>query len=68
MTLRNVEDPSGDGSSISQVGAMLFTRGVSGTRVLTGKENKFLEGHHFQCEYRQANDMCAARGPYLHCA
>ena len=48
MTLQNIADPTGDGKAVSEVGSMLFTRGVSGTRVLTGKDEKTIEGHKFE--------------------
>ena len=51
MTLRNIPDPSGDGKAVSQIGSMLFTRGVSGTRVVTGKDNKTIEGHAFESKF-----------------
>lgn len=51
MTLSSVgEEPSEDpkGKSISEIGSMLFTRGVSGTRVITGKDTKVIEGYTFK--------------------
>lgn len=48
MTLCNVLDVNGDGKSISEVGSMLFTRNVSGVRVITGKDVKTIEGHQFK--------------------
>ena len=51
MSLESVPVPTDDdGSSVSEIGSMLFTRGVSGTRVLTGKAVKTVEGHKFNCE------------------
>ncbi len=47
MTLEHV---SPDASSATEVGSMLFTRGVSGTRVLTGTQEKTVEGHTFKCK------------------
>ena len=32
--------------SVSEIGSMLFTRGVSGTRVITGREEKIFQGNH----------------------
>ena len=32
--------------SVSEIGSMLFTRGVSGTRVVTGREEKVFQGNH----------------------
>ena len=54
MTLQNMPHSSSSSSSssreMSEVGAMLFTRGVSGTRVITGRDDKDVEGHRFQGE------------------
>ena len=53
MTLQNLPQSSSSSSSsreMSEVGAMLFTRGVSGTRVITGRDDKDVEGHRFQGE------------------
>ena len=52
MTLQNLPQSSSPSSSreMSEVGSMLFTRGVSGTRVITGREDKDVEGHRFQGE------------------
>ncbi len=47
MTLENVP---GEAKTLSEIGSMLFTRGVSGTRVLTGQERKTIEGFEFECE------------------
>ena len=47
MTLTTVgfdKDPK----SLSEIGSMLFRRGVSGTRVVTGKEVKVIEGFTFR--------------------
>lgn len=47
MTLTTVgfdKDPK----SLSEIGSMLFRRGVSGTRVVTGKEVKQIEGFTFR--------------------
>ena len=46
MTLTTVgfdKDPK----SVSEIGSMLFKRGVSGARVVTGKEIKDVEGFTF---------------------
>ena len=51
MTLQNLPKSS-TSKEISEVGSMLFTRGVSGTRVITGREDKDVEGHHFEGECR----------------
>lgn len=49
MTLSSVgEEGDTKGKSISELGAMLFTRGVSGTRVITGKDTKVIEGFTFK--------------------
>jgi hypothetical protein len=37
-----------DSKSVSEIGSMLFKRGVSGARVVTGKEVKEIEGHTFK--------------------
>lgn len=37
-----------DPKSVSEIGSMLFKRGVSGARVVTGKETKVIEGHTFK--------------------
>ena len=37
-----------DPKSVSEIGSMLFKRGVSGTRVVTGKEVKKVEGFTFK--------------------
>ena len=37
-----------DSKSLTNIGSLLFTRGVSGTRVITGKETKSIEGVMFQ--------------------
>ena len=55
MTLQNLPQSSSSSSpsssrEMSEVGAMLFTRGVSGTRVITGREDKDVEGHRFEGE------------------
>lgn len=53
MTLQNLPQSSSSSSSsreMSEVGSMLFTRGVSGTRVITGREDKDVEGHRFEGE------------------
>lgn len=36
------------GKEATAVGSMLFTRGVSGTRVVTGKDSKIIGGVHFE--------------------
>ena len=49
MTLKNFAlDDSDDQSlkSVSEIGSMLFTRGVSGTRVITGRDEKIFQGNH----------------------
>ena len=49
MTLSSVGDPDDTkGKSISEIGSMLFTRGVSGTRVITGRDTKVIEGYTFK--------------------
>ena len=47
MTLANVGEPE-NAKSISEIGSMLFTRGVSGTRVVTGRDTKVIEGYTFK--------------------
>ena len=49
MTLKNFSLDDGDDKSlksVSEIGSMLFTRGVSGTRVVTGREEKIFQGNH----------------------
>ena len=49
MTLGNFAIADGDDKalkSVSEIGSMLFTRGVSGTRVVTGREEKVFQGNH----------------------
>ena len=49
MTLKNFSvDEENDRSlkSVSEIGSMLFTRGVSGTRVVTGREEKIFQSNH----------------------
>merc|ERR1711976_791774 len=48
MTLANVEREPENAKSISEIGSMLFTRGVSGTRVVTGRDTKVIEGYTFK--------------------
>ena len=49
MTLSSIGDPDDPkGRSISEIGSMLFTRGVSGTRVITGRDTKVIEGYTFK--------------------
>ena len=49
MTLTSVGEPDdAKGKTISEIGSMLFTRGVSGTRVVTGKDTKVIEGYTFK--------------------
>ena len=49
MTLTSVgEAEDAKGKSISEIGSMLFTRGVSGTRVVTGRDTKVIEGYTFK--------------------
>ena len=50
MTLANVGEPE-NAKSISEIGSMLFTRGVSGTRVVTGRDTKVIEGYTFKGNY-----------------
>ena len=50
MTLANVGEPE-NAKSISEIGSMLFTRGVSGTRVVTGRDTKVIEGYTFKGTY-----------------
>ena len=57
MTLKNFSLDDGNDQflkSVSEIGSMLFTRGVSGTRVITGREEKIFQGNHvfkgnYQC-------------------
>ena len=44
MTLPNIEN------SVTQLGSMLFLRGVSGTRVISCKDEKKIQGHNFKGE------------------
>ena len=49
MTLKNFAIDDGNDQylkSVSEIGSMLFTRGVSGTRVITGREEKIFQGNH----------------------
>ena len=49
MTLKNFALDDGNDQflkSVSEIGSMLFTRGVSGTRVITGREEKIFQGNH----------------------
>jgi len=49
MTLGNfaiADDDDKALKSVSEIGSMLFTRGVSGTRVVTGREEKVFQGNH----------------------
>ena len=49
MTLKNFALDDGDDQSlksVSEIGSMLFTRGVSGTRVITGRDEKIFQGNH----------------------
>ena len=49
MTLGNFAIPDDDDKalkSVSEIGSMLFARGVSGTRVVTGREEKVFQGNH----------------------
>ena len=49
MTLKNFALDDGNDKllkSVSEIGSMLFTRGVSGTRVITGREEKIFQGNH----------------------
>ena len=49
MTLTSVGEPDdAKGKTISEIGSMLFTRGVSGTRVVTGRDTKVIEGYTFK--------------------
>ena len=55
------------GSSATAVGSMLFTRGVSGTRVVTGQDSKTIEGHTFtgwggHCDETDTAYLTAAAG------
>ena len=47
MTLSSV-GKEGDPKSVSEVGSMLFKRGVSGARVVTGQDTKVIEEHTFK--------------------
>ena len=49
MTLGNFAIADDDDKAlkrVSEIGSMLFTRGVSGTRVVTGREEKVFQGNH----------------------
>ena len=49
MTLKNFSVDDGSDKllkNVSEIGSMLFTRGVSGTRVVTGREEKIFQGNH----------------------
>ena len=49
MTLKNFALDDGNDQllkNVSEIGSMLFTRGVSGTRVITGREEKIFQGNH----------------------
>ena len=54
MTLANVEREPENAKSISEIGSMLFTRGVSGTRVVTGRDTKVIEGYTFKGTFKIA--------------
>ena len=55
MTLTSVGEPDdAKGKTISEIGSMLFTRGVSGTRVVTGRDTKVIEGYTFKGEFRKS--------------
>ncbi|CRK99149.1 CLUMA_CG012475, isoform A [Clunio marinus] len=43
MTLKNFDE-----NNVSMIGSMLFTRGVSGCRVITTKDDKAIDGYLFQ--------------------
>ena len=52
MTLTSVgETDDAKGKTISEIGSMLFTRGVSGTRVVTGRDTKVIEGYTFKGKF-----------------
>ena len=49
MTLSSIGDPDDPkGQSISEIGFILFTSGVSETRVITGWDTKVIEGYTFK--------------------
>ena len=49
MTLSSIGDPDDPkGQSISEIGSMLITSGVSGTRVIAGWDTKVIEGYTFK--------------------
>lgn len=62
ITLSKVKDPDGQGKQISAIGSMLFTRGVSGTRVITGKDEKSIDGIKFSAWGSHWNET---KIPYL---
>ena len=65
MTLENFSigsDCDDGGHAATEVGSMLFTRGVSGTRVMTGRQEKAVEGHRFKCWGSHSDE---ATTPYL---
>jgi len=46
-----------DPKSVSEIGSMLFKRGVSGARVVTGKEIKKIEGFTFKGKTSQIRSL-----------
>ena len=64
MTLKNFSvDEENDRSlkSVSEIGSMLFTRGVSGTRVVTGREEKIFQSNHvFKGIQLSTTEMCTS--------
>ena len=65
MTLKNFAiDDENDRSlkSVSEIGSMLFTRGVSGTRVVTGREEKIFQSNHvFKGIQLNTTEMCTSK-------
>ena len=66
MTLTSVGEPDdAKGKTISEIGSMLFTRGVSGTRVVTGRDTKVIEGYTFKGEFRVSFGFLASFWNFL---
>ena len=68
MTLTSVgETDDAKGKTISEIGSMLFTRGVSGTRVVTGRDTKVIEGYTFKGKFTclYTDDEHLQLGPQL---
>ena len=70
MTLKNFALDDGNDQflkSVSEIGSMLFTRGVSGTRVITGREEKIFQGNHvFKGNYSFLEMINEITLPILH--